>query len=393
LETSKSIPGRLKSKPLNKFLIEIRSVFFLFMLSSCAAYHTVESGAVPHQHDYLKFNTRLVKNQSPVFHFYISDKQDLGHNLYLENKAFDPTSISLDSFVVTHKTISFLIIRNDTILYQKYLEGYTDSSIVSSFSIAKAFVGSLVGIALGERLIGSETDPLTNYLPELKNNPGFEKITIEHLLHHTSGIKFSDSELDLGSDNARFYWGNNLRKEVMGLKMECPPGRYFHYSSANTQILGMILERVYKKPLSQILQEKIWKPLGMESPATWAIDRNDSLGIEKAFCCIYARAIDFAKFGKLYLNHGRWNGIQIVPEDWVKKSINPEIDGNNRRYYNNNFGLSPLKYHNFFAVGLYGQYIYCDPEKNIIIVRFGNSELSLNSAYWNLIMMQIVDQL
>lgn len=363
------------------------------LLQACGAFHTVEKGALPSQRDYRKFNTRTVANEGPVFHFYEGNQPDLGKRIILESKAFDPENVSLDSFVNTHKTIAFLIIRNDSLLYEKYLDGYSETSIYSSFSIAKAFVGALIGIAIDEGKVHSEQDPVTDYLPELKKTDGFDKITIKHLLQHTSGIKFTDSELDLGSDNARFYWGNDLRKEIQNLKLECPPGTYFHYGSANTQLLGMVLEKVYAISLSEILQEKIWKPLGMESPALWATDRNDSLAVEKAFCCLYARAIDFAKFGKLYLDHGLWNNRQIVPSSWVLQSVHPDPSDHNRRYYNNNLGLSPLNYQSFYAIGLFGQYIYCDPAKNLIIVRFGNPEVILNSAYWSLVFMQLSDQL
>jgi CubicO group peptidase (beta-lactamase class C family) len=254
-------------------------------------------------------------------------------------------------------------------------------------------VAALIGIAIDEKLIKSENDPLTDYLPEFKSNKGFDKITISHLLNHTSGIKFTDDEFDLQSDNARFYWGNNLRNELRLLKTESPPGKYFHYSSANPELLGLILERIYRQNLSIILQEKLWKQLGMESPAYWALDRNDSLGIEKTFCCLYARAIDFAKFGRLYLNKGKWNDKQIVSQSWVNESVHQDLSGNNRLYYNDNLGITPLKYNSFYAVGLYGQYVFCDPEKNVIIVRFGNSNINYNSSYWLMTMLQIIDQL
>ncbi len=365
----------------------------ILYLTACIAFKTVPEGTIPSQTDYTKFHKRKINNQTPAFHFISSVNNQLGKKLFIENKSLDPSSIPLDSLIYKHKSIAFVIIRNDSIIYEKYAAGYSDTSIVSSFSIAKAFVAALVGIAIDEKLIKSEYDCITDYLPELKTISGFDKITIEYLLHHTSGIKFSDEEFRLSSDNARFYWGTNIREEIVNLKIECPPGTKFHYSSVNPELLALILEKVYQTSLSQILQEKIWKPLGMESSAEWAIDRKDQQGVEKAFCCLYARAIDFAKFGRLYLNHGNWNGKQIVPEEWVKKSINPHPVGNNRMYYHNNLGLSPMKYHSFYAVGLFGQYIYCNPEKNIIIIRFGNTKLNYNPAYWNLMMMQLMDQL
>ena len=115
--------------------------------------------------------------------------------------------------------------------------------------------------------------------------------------------------------------------------------------------------------------------------------------MEKAFCCLQARTVDFAKFGRLYLNKGNWEGNQIVSKEWVEQSTHSDPSNNNRHYYNNNWGIGPLKYNSFYAVGLYGQYLYLYPEKNIQIIRFGDSSLSYNPNYWQDIFIQIIDQL
>jgi CubicO group peptidase (beta-lactamase class C family) len=141
------------------------------------------------------------------------------------------------------------------------------------------------------------------------------------------------------------------------------------------------------------LEEKLWKPLNMESPAYWSLDRKDDKGIEKAFCCLQARAIDFAKIGKLYLNNGNWNGNQLVSKAWVNYSTHADTTGNNKLYYNNNWGIGPKKYESYYAVGLYGQYLYLFPEKNLLIVRFGDTELNYRPNYWNEIFLQLIDQL
>jgi CubicO group peptidase (beta-lactamase class C family) len=121
----------------------------------------------------------------------------------------------------------------------------------------------------------------------------------------------------------------------------------------------------------------------MEAPAQWSIDRDDIKGIEKAFCCLQARTIDFAKFARLYLKNGNRNGKQIVSRDWVEKSTTPYPIGNNKYFYHNNWGIGPQKYGSFFAIGLYGQYLYVYPEDEIIIVRFGNKSNFLHTGYWN----------
>jgi CubicO group peptidase (beta-lactamase class C family) len=145
--------------------------------------------------------------------------------------------------------------------------------------------------------------------------------------------------------------------------------------------------------VSQYLQEKIWKPLGMEYPATWSLSNQGSDGIEKAFCCLNARTVDFAKYGRLYLNRGNWNGKQIIPESWIDQSLQSSKESGQRLTYHYNWGIGPEKYKSFFAIGLYGQFIYVYPEKNVIIVRFGKADLNYNPPFLYQTMLQICDQL
>ncbi|MBG6062300.1 CubicO group peptidase, beta-lactamase class C family [Flavobacterium micromati] len=363
-------------------------------ISSCDVYHTLRFGALPDQNDFSHFPKRKIENQDSVFNFIKPAKDyNLGKLIGLTNKSLNASNIALDSFAKIHNTISFLIIRNDTILYEKYNGKYSDTSLVSSFSMVKPMVSTLVGIAISEGKIKSKEDPIINYLTEFKNKPGFDKITVKNLLQHTSGIKFTDQEFNIVSDNAEFYWGHDLRRDMKELTIKTAPNTEFHYSSANTQLLALIIERITNKPVSNYLETKIWKPLGMEAPAYWSLDKDNQNGMEKAFCCLQARTIDFAKFGRLYLNKGSWEGNQIVSRDWVEYSTHSDPSNNNRHFYNNNWGIGPVKYNSFYAVGLYGQYLYIYPEKNIQIIRFGNSSLSYNPNYWQDIFIQIIDQL
>ncbi len=364
------------------------------LLTSCAAYKTLKYGGIPDQNDYRYFPQRKIVNAKPCFNYFRPNKNyNLGQKIGVTNRDLNPSNINLDSFMNIHKTISFLIIRNDTIIYESYKDNYTDTSLVSTFSMVKPIISTLIGIAIDEGKIKSINDLLVDYLPEFKFKSGWDKIRIKHLLHHTSGIKFTDAQLSPVSDNAEFYWGNHLREAIVKLSIECPPDTKFHYSSANPMLLAAILEKVTGCSVSVYLQEKIWKPLGMEAPAFWSLDRDDEQGIEKAFCCLQARTIDFAKFGRLYLNGGSWNGKQIISKSWVDYSTHSDPSGNNRIFFNNNWGIGPLKYGSFFAIGLYGQCIYLYPEKNITIVRFGKAETSYHPNYWQSVFLQIIDQL
>ena len=182
-----------------------------------------------------------------------------------------------------------------------------------------------------------------------------------------SGIKFNESYVNPFGDAATFYYGTNLRKAVYRRKLAQEPGSDFSYSSGDTQILGLVLERALKgKTITAYLEEKLWKPLGMEYDATWSLDKKND-GLEKTFCCINARARDFSKLGRLYLNKGNWNGKQIVSKEWVEASTTP--DPNNVNYYKYQWWLTNDG--SYMMQGILGQYVYVNPAKDLIIVRLG----------------------
>ena len=241
----------------------------------------------------------------------------------VDDRNIDPSGVELDSMVKLHNTLSFMIVRNDTILYEYYASKYNDSSTVSSFSVAKTFVSTLIGIAIQEGKIKSVHQPITDFIPEFTDKR-FRQIAIENLLKHTSGIRFSKQRYNPNSDNAQFYYTTTLREKMLESKIEEPPGLHFNYASENYQLLGLIIERATHETLSHYLQEKLWKPLGMEHDAFWNIDNKTDSGIEKAFCCLNATTHDFAKLGRLFLNNGNWNGKQIVSAQWVKKATQPD---------------------------------------------------------------------
>ena len=318
--------------------------------------------------DYKKFPSRSVICNENKFKFYTIDKGLYPQTLKASNKT---ERIPLDKFLEENKTVAFLIIKNDTIQYEKYFKGYNQESIIPSFSMAKSITSILIGCAIDDGLIKSIDEPITNYIPELKKN-GFEKVTIKHLLQMTSGLKFSESYINPFGEAASFYYGTNLKREISKLKLKRKPGEKFEYVSGNTQLLGSVLQNSLKgKTITQYFQEKIWTPLEMEYDASWSIDRKDD-GTEKTFCCINARARDFAKIGRLYLNKGNWNGKQIVSQKWVEESTKIDTTEGSDEGYKYQWWL-PTKTGEFMAEGILGQFIYVNPTKKIVIVRMGKS--------------------
>jgi CubicO group peptidase (beta-lactamase class C family) len=328
--------------------------------------------------DHEKFPARNIGNGTTKFIFPTAEKGKFPKVLNVKDKSYP-----FEKYLEHNKTVAFLVIQNDTIQYERYWDNYTDASIVPSFSMAKSITSILIGCAIDDKLIQSVNEPITNYIPELKEN-GFEKVSIEHLLQMTSGLDFNENYSSPFGDAATFYYGTNLRKAISKMKLKAAPGEQFEYVSGNTQLLGLVLERALKgKTITSYLEEKIWKPLEMEFGASWSLDRTKN-GLEKTFCCINARARDYAKIGRLYLNKGQWNGKQIVSENWVTQSTKVDTTNGSEWYYQYQWWL-PTPTGDFMAQGILGQYIYVHPKKNLIIVRLGKT--TGKADWWDILAM------
>lgn len=335
--------------------------------------------------DYKKFPQVELKKPAKSFQFIISPYDSLRSDIFPENLIPDEKITDFNSLFERSKTTSFLIIRNDSILYESYFYDYDSSSVFTSFSVAKSYISALVGIAIADGKIESVQDSITKYLKDFEN-PGFGKITIEHLLNMESGIRFRENYFNPFAEIGRYYYGKNLRKYVPMLKIEEEPGEY-KYKSVNTLLLGMILEKATGVPLEQYFTEKIWLPLGMEFNATLNIDSEKSHMV-KSYCCLNARSRDFAKFGRLYLQKGMWNGKQIIPESWILKSTTTIGGPRSSVYYSYQWRIDNSG--NFWAQGLLGQFIFVNPYNNVIIIRTGKKYGSVN---WPLILAHLSEKI
>lgn len=271
------------------------------------------------------------------------------------------------------QSVAYLVIKDGSIAHESYWDGYSDSSLTNSFSAAKSIVSVLIGCALQDGLIKDINEPAATYLPTYKDVLG-DKITIRNLLTMSSGINFDESYGDPFGMMAKAYYGSNIPDLVKEYRPETEAGKQFNYLGGNTLLLGFIVEKVTGKKLAQYATEKLWQPMGAKNTALWTSD--NETGSERSYCCFYSNARDFARIGKLYLDSGRWNGTQIVPQQYVLESTKPASD-----VLDGNAPLSVYGYqwwcydnngeHIFYARGIKGQYIIVRPEKNIIIVRLG----------------------
>lgn len=267
------------------------------------------------------------------------------------------------------QTVAFMIIKNDSIWYESYYDGYDKDSKSNSFSMAKSVVSAALGKAIMEGNIKSLDQKVVDFLPELEGAYK-DQLTVGDLSSMASGLNWDEQYYSPLSIVTRAYFDKDLRKVMLGLDINTQPGQRFEYKSGDTQLLAMVLEKAVKKPLAVYVSEKFWQPLGAENDALWQLDHEGD-GIEKAYCCIASNARDFARFGKLYQQHGKWEGQQLLDSAFVAKSIQPRFPESPEYGYGwwlNNYRNKSM----FYMRGHLGQFVIVIPEDDMIIVRLGH---------------------
>jgi CubicO group peptidase (beta-lactamase class C family) len=276
------------------------------------------------------------------------------------------------------KTDGLIILHDGALLYENYWQGNSKDQKHISWSVAKSFLSALIGIAYHDGLIEDLNDPITKYLKDF-NDTGYADIPIKDILQMSSGIIFNEDYADYNSDINKFAralaQGTSMRDFAKNLKNGKQPGTFNHYVSIDTQMLAMLLEEVTGEPVAKNLEAKIWTKIGMEHDAYYMVD---DTGAAWALGGLNATLRDYAKFGQLYLNNGKWDNQQIVPEDWVHASHKP--DGPHLQPGENELSSSSWGYgyqwwvpgfpsSDYLAAGIYNQYIYIDPMTNVVIAK------------------------
>ncbi len=324
------------------------------------------------------FHTSIVSGSSNPYHF---AKRDKVFALPISFQ-FNDSTVNTQAYLDYTLTDALLIIRHDSIYYEYYANQFTENDHHISWSMSKSVISALLGIAIHEGKIKSIEETVTDYLPEFAGT-GYDHVRIKDVLQMSSGVGFNEDYGDFNSDinvmGRYFALGMPMADFAKRLKRARQPGTYNLYVSIDTQVLGMILTKATGQSITDYMNEKLWSPIGAESDAYWIVDNS---GMEFAIGGLNATARDYAKIGQLFLDSGRWLGKQVVPEAWVRASVTPDAphvmpgkrstalrkDG-----YGFQWWIPYGREDEFNAQGIYGQFIYIDPDKDMVIVKLSSN--------------------
>jgi CubicO group peptidase (beta-lactamase class C family) len=271
------------------------------------------------------------------------------------------------STLQTIQTTSFLVIQNGEIVLEEYFGEHTPSTRSNSFSAAKSFIGLSIGIAIDKGFITSFDDTISSYLPFEIN--GADWVTIRHLLAMSSDLNWSESGANPFSDNAKAYYGNSLSDVVKTTSFGENPGKQFNYASGNSQLLGYILEEATGMKPTDFIAKHVWSKINTQNDLSWSLDSDG--GMEKAFCCIYATTRDYAQFGQLLLNKGKWGDETLIDKATLAELTAP-FNSETPQYGLHFWLLDDPEHPAFYARGILGQYIIVIPSLDMVVVRTGH---------------------
>lgn len=281
--------------------------------------------------------------------------------------------LDVDAFMAAQRSAAVIVLHDGRLRLERYGLGFDASGRWTSFSVAKSMTSTLVGAAIRDGHIKSMDDKVSDYIPQMKGS-AYDDVSIRQLLTMTSGVRWNEDYGDPNSDVARF---NNHKPEpgvdalvsyMRQLPRVAPAGTRWHYSTGETNLVGILLAQATKKPLATYLSEKIWVPAGMQQPATWILSKT---GQEISGCCIQAATRDFARVGQFIMNGAMVNGASIVPDGWLAEATTTRMPiGQADRGY----GYQWWTYADgsYSARGIFGQGIFIDPKRKLVVALNAN---------------------
>lgn len=281
--------------------------------------------------------------------------------------------IDVDAFMAAQRSADLLILQGGRLRLERYGLGFDEHGRWTSFSVAKSFTSTLVGAAVKDGFIKSLEDKVSQYIPEMKGS-AYDDVSVRQLLTMTSGVAWNEDYNDPNSDVARF----NSHKPEVGvdslvsylrrLPRAAPAGERWNYSTGETNLVGVLINRATGRTLADYLEEKVWRPAGMQQDGTWLLSKS---GQEISGCCIQAAARDYARFGQFILEGARSGGASILPDGWLQDATRKHADiaapgrGYGYQWWTYDDG-------SYSARGIFGQGIFIDPRRELVIVTNAN---------------------
>lgn len=311
--------------------------------------------------------TKKISRGEDTFSFQKEDNCPLAKQF-----VFADCSYETEAFLADTKTSALLVVKDDVIKYEQYFLGGGEDTLFSSNSMGKSFVSALLGIAVSEGYVEDIEDPIGKYVPEFVGTD-LETIPIRACLQMASGIDF-DEDTDMSGFSMRTLLGSPAMKVIAKYGVQEAPYTYRRYLSINTEILGAVITNATGRSLAEYMEEKLWKRIGTAHDAYWTL----SNGTELAMGGLSVSLRDYARFARLYLNGGSYNGTQILPADWVQDSFDvskayskpgANHDAYNAIGYGYQWWVPEGDEGEFMAIGVYGQWIYVNPTSQVIIVK------------------------
>ena len=279
-----------------------------------------------------------------------------------------------DDWLKARSVTALVVLKDGEIRHESYHLGTAPEDLRISWSVAKSFLSALFGIVLQEGAIASIDDPVTKYAPSLKGT-AYDGASIKDVLQMSSGVTFNEDYLDFWSDINKMgrviALGQSMDGFTEGLSESfAAPGEAWQYVSIDTHVIGMVIRGATGRSIPDLMQEKLFDKLGLEADPYYISD-----GYQTAFVLggLNLRTRDYARFGQMVMQDGEWQGAQVVPADWLAASTVPSAKTEpGAQQYGYQWWIAPdAPAGEFFARGIYGQYIYFNRVRGVVIAANG----------------------
>ena len=287
----------------------------------------------------------------------------------------------LDAWLAAHATQGFVVLQRGRVIYERYFNGHRRNDTATSFSVAKSMLGTLVDLAVADGRIGSLDDPVTRYLPELRQRDArFDRVTLRHLLDMNAGLHYAEHHFPTGDDAKTYYWPDLRTLALTGTTIEQPPGKHWLYNNYHPLLIGLVLERATGMPVATWMERKLWQPAGMAADASWSLD-SEATAFEKLESGVNARTLDFARFGQLFLDGGvALDGTCVLSVQAVRDATSPDgataLPQFRPGAYYKHFWWGQQRTdgrYDFSARGNHGQFVFVSPSNSVVIARSGRA--------------------